>query len=366
MVNGVITFSLGQASLSGNRATLSGAARVVTPVTDFGFIAGSENLLVVSAARAVVERRELAYNPLVLYGPPGTGKSLLADGIVAAWRERAPRSKIVQLSAADFARQCTAAIEDDTLAAQRAQWRDADLVVLDDLGQLGGKATPQQELKLLLDALDDDGPQLVLTSRLAPAEMSTLSVPLIGRLQAGLSLPLALPAAEARLALLKHYAASRAIELDPAAARELAGALTGAAPELFGALLELHVTQKTDPHATPGSAIGLEAVRTYLASREVRQEPNLRGITSLTAKYFGLKVADLTSPSRRRVVVLARGVAMYLARELTGKSLEQVGSHFGGRDHTTVLHSYRNTEERLRSDPDTRRAVNELRSMLAL
>ena len=112
-------------------------------------------------------------------------------------------------------------------------------------------------------------------------------------------------------------------------------------------------------------SIDTRAVRQWLADRRLRLQPSLRTIAKLAAKYFGLRVAELLSPSRRRAVVQARGIAMYLGRQLTAKSLEQLGKHFGGRDHTTVLHSYRSIEARLRSDPTTRRAVSDIRKVLA-
>jgi chromosomal replication initiator protein len=128
----------------------------------------------------------------------------------------------------------------------------------------------------------------------------------------------------------------------------------------------LTLNSSEDSKAFGGArSIDARAVRQWLADRRLQLRPSLRTIAKLAAKYFGLRVAELTSPSRRRAVVQARGIAMYLGRQLTAKSLEQLGNHFGGRDHTTVLHNYRSIEARLCSDPTTRRAVSDIRKALA-
>ena len=179
-------------------------------------------------------------------------------------------------------------------------------------------------------------------------------------MSAGLTVTLALPAAAARLALVERFAALRRIALPEAAARTLADGLSVTAPELSGALAELQMQA-----AVESKSIDVNRVRRFLADRQLRLRPSLRTIAGLSAKYFGLRMSELTSPSRRRGVVQARGVAVYLARQLTGKSLEQIGVYFGGRDHTTVLHSFRSIETRLRSDPTTRRAVADIRKRIA-
>ncbi len=148
--------------------------------------------------------------------------------------------------------------------------------------------------------------------------------------------------------------------LPAAAAQLLADGLAATAPELFGAVTELAVQCNLDCEP-----ITVDRVRAFLADRRGVLRPSVRSIAALSAKYFNLKLSELTSPTRRRAVVQARNIAIYLARQLAGKSLEQLGDYFGGRDHTTILHGYRTIETRSRTDPTVRRALSELRKMLA-
>ena len=361
--DGVVATSLPAAELKNGAGVRAGRTFSSSePITIGDFIIGAENRLTIAAIDELFCDSGRTYNPLVLVGISGVGKSLLAGAIADRWRREFTRQSIVETTAADFARDFAVAIQNEKLDAFRALYSAARLVIIDDLTQLVAKRAALAELASLIDAWLSLETQVVLTSKLPPDEIAAFPQRLIGRLTSGLVLSLALPGLETRREIIHRQASARGISIELAAVDLLADELPGTAPELLAALLDLQLNARTEK--TSG-AITPELVRAYFA-RQKPGGPNLRGIASLTAKYFGLKVSDLTSPSRRRAVVTARGVAMYLARELTGKSLEQVGAHFGGRDHTTVLHSYRTTEKRLRTDPGTRKAVTDLRSKLAI
>jgi chromosomal replication initiator protein len=322
------------------------------------FIAGPENRLLAEAVRSLLEEEFSPYNPLLLCGPPGTGKSHIARGLERSWRQR-DRDAILT-NGADFARDLAAAIENETIVGWRARQRDTSLFILEEVNQSAGKRAAVHELVHIIDTVQARQGQIVLTSRLPPERMSGLPPLLAGRLVGGLVVHLALPGPAARLALIERFAALRRVALPKASATHLAESLQVTPPELFGAVTELAVEAAAD-----GEPIRPERVRAFLAARRGIVRPTLRSITALAAKYFGLKVVDLTSPTRRRAVVRARNTAVYLARQLTDKSLEEIGRHFGGRDHTTVLHGFRMIEKQTSSDPDTRQAVAELRRMLA-
>ncbi len=326
------------------------------------FLAGSENRLIGVAIEALLKRPEPGYNPLVIHGPSGTGKTHLARGLAAErLDERGPKSQsVVYVTGADFARLLGEAIDARETAKLRERFRGASLLILDDLTALATKRVAQQELIHTLDAVIDGGGQVVVTSRTPPDRIATLLPALGSRLSAGLTVSLALPAAPARLALLERFAAMRRIALPATAARSLAEGLSVTVSELSGALTELHWQA-----AREGSSIDAARVRRFLADRQLRLRPSLRTITAMSAKYFGLRMSDLTGPSRRRGIVQARATAMYLARLLTGRSLSELGAYFGRRDHTTVLHSVRLIESRLRADPTTKRAIAEIRKLLA-
>jgi chromosomal replication initiator protein len=313
------------------------------------------------AVAALLDENEPRYNPLVIYGPPGTGKSHIARGLAAKGLLRnGAAGDVVFTTGADFARLLHEAIEARTTARFRSRFRGASLFILDDLTQLATKRIAQQELIHTLDAIIAGGGQVVIASRTAPVQLSALAAGLRSRLSAGLAVSLAPPAAAARLALVERLAALRRIALPESAARILADGLSATAPELSGALAELQVQADVEQ-----TSIDAGRVRRFLAERQVRLRPSLRTITGLSAKYFCLRISDLTSASRRRAVVQARAIAVFLARQLTAKSLEQIGAYFGGRDHTTVLHSFRAIEARVRTDPATRRAVSDIRKRIA-
>ncbi|HEV3025713.1 MAG TPA: DnaA/Hda family protein [Pirellulales bacterium] len=377
-----------------------------SPVVHRSFIAGAENHLA-----AVVVERLLAtvcpsqtdttgqtgasgdepngsidpngpiYSPLVLHGMPGTGKSHLARGLAWEWSRHRPADTVTCLTAAEFAEQFVEAIEAKAVDAWRSRLRLPGLFVVEDLGQLVTRAAAQGELAQTLDALADCGAMVIVTSRVSTAELTGLTGRLQGRLAGGISIPLAPPGTAARVAIVEHLAELRNLTISKSAARLLGESLPFCAPELAGALLQLEQSGtadlapagaadwgRTGPNGKNRQAAHIEEplVRRFLAARAAPRRASLQGIAANTARYFVLRVAELKSPSRRRAVVMARDVAMYLARQLTGKSLKQIGDYFGGRDHTTVLHGCRKTEGLVQSDPATRQAIVELRQGLAI
>ena len=295
------------------------------------------------------------YNPLVIYGPSGTGKSHLALGLAAACKNVHPRKAVIYTVAVDFARELNDALETQDIEELRARYRHARLVIFEDVGELAGKPAAQQELVGTLDALLAAGGRMVITASAAPAELNQLIPVLRSRLGAGLTVPLSLPEPDTRLAIVRRLAKLRKMELEEPVARILADGLSVTVPELLGALVQLDAAARL-----LGTSVDAEAARNYLTSHHAARRPALREIGSATARYFRLKLSDLRSPSRRRTVVTARGVAMYLARRMTGKSLDQIGAYFGRRDHTTVMHGCRKTEHLLKSDPAIQQAVGQL------
>ncbi len=331
------------------------------------FLAGPENQLVEVAVRSVVDRQAVVYNPLVLYGPSGTGKSHIARGLASLWSggkgDRSRRSRVVCTTAVDFARELAEAIEAQAVEEFRTKHRTADLLVFEDLGMLATrkseKLSAQEELIHTLDALLAEDRWVVVTAAAAPAELPGLMPALQSRLAAGLTIPLAPPGPAARLAVLRQLAAIRDIALPEPVVRLLAENLSGTTPELAGALTELTVSASFD--AAP---IDLQEVKRFLAEKSGPRQPSLHDIALATARHFGLRLSELKSPERRRALVAARGVAMYLARRWGEKSLEEIGRYFGGRDHTTVMHSCRTTGELVKHDPATHEAIERLRVAL--
>ncbi|MGA2619375.1 MAG: DnaA/Hda family protein [Thermoguttaceae bacterium] len=324
-----------------------------------GFLAGPENRLVEPAVRGMLAEPSVRYNPLVLYGPSGTGKSHLARGLAAAWRDRFPRGRVVYASAVDFARELADAIDSQAVEEFRSGYRDATLAVFEDVGNLAGKPAAQEELICTLDALVGQGAQVLVTAWAAPAELAGLLPALQSRLSAGLTVPLAPPGAAARAAILRQWATQLDVRLADSALALLAEGLAGTVPELLGAVVQLETPARHDRRT-----IDLPTVRQFVADRDCRRQPELREIALGTARYFALKLADLRGPSRRRPVVVARGVAVYLCRLLTRQSLLTIGCYFGKRDHTTIMHACRKTECLVGSNPEIRQATHRLQQEL--
>jgi chromosomal replication initiator protein len=353
VVNGIFTIPLG------GRIPGASSGSESARVPSSAFVAGPENRLTGTALRAYMEQPATRFSPLVLYGPHGAGKSHLVHGLVDWRTEHFPRDRTGCLPGREFAREHAAALAQHRLEEWRDELNRLSLFVLEDLGQLAGKHAAQHELARLLDELEDREAMVVVTALSLPTHATVFSPALRSRLSAGLAVPLSLPGPEARRAILHRLATARGLVLSKRTINGLAGSLAASVPTLVSTLLELDLHGQLE-----GQPIDLRRVRQIATERRTAQAPTLREIASLTAKYFGLKLADLKSPQRRQPLVAGRGVAMYLARLLTDKSLSEIGAYFSGRDHTTVLHGCRRTEGLIGHDRATRQAIAELKRLL--
>lgn len=338
--------------------------------TSLPLVIGEENRLVSVAVDGVLEGPPFPYNPLVIHGPVGVGKSHLAHGMAVGYQSLHPDAIVMNVNGVEVVQILSAwqrwsAGYDEGSSGQsqanhveqRRRMLSAQVLVIEDLRHVADKPQVQQSLTRLIDHAIDLGHQLIVTDRENPTAHAGLSLALRTRLQGGLCLTLANPGAHARYVLLKHAVARWSVTLEDDAAALLASSLDGTPPRMQGAIAELVAL------ARPGD-ITLQHVHKYLAELQNRQRVAIAAIARRTSKYFSVKLTDLRGPSRRQSVVNARAVAMFLCRQMTGKSLEQIGAYFGGRDHTTVLHNCRKTAERLSSDQATRQAVEQLRRQL--
>jgi chromosomal replication initiator protein len=329
------------------------------------YVGDDDNRLVQFAVNAFLDASP-GCSPLVFCGSTGTGKSLLAGGLAARWKRHAPATRVVLTTGADFARQFATALETNALDDFRRTYRDAAVLIIDDLHQLGGKTAAQQELIHTFDSLLRHQRRLVATLQQSPAETPTLATALASRLCGGLVVPLLTPGRAARRVIVERLLNKLGIKLPEPVLRLLANdrpdspTQPATVPQLHGAVLQLaNLAAKEDRPLDEHLARHCLAARNTLC-------PQLRTIIRQVCQYFQLRAADLKGPTRQQRVVRARGVAMLLARQLTDKSLAQVGRHFGNRDHTTVMHACRKTESLLRSDPAIRQAVDELAAQLSV
>ena len=322
------------------------------------FLAGPENRLVQVVVRSVLEEQPNGYNPIVLYGPSGTGKSHLALGLAAEWKAR-NRRRVECVAAVDFARELAEAIETQALEEFRTKYRQAGLLVFEDIGRMvnrtSEKLSAQDEFVHALDELIDRGSWVIVTSLAAPYAMTGMLPALQSRLTAGLTVPLAPPEPDTRLAIINRLAELRKIDLPGPAARTLAEGFYGTVPELMGALTQLEVPARRD-----GRRINVKDVQSLLARRGSQCKASIHAIALATARHFGLKLSELRSPSRQRAVVAARDMAVYLARNMIKCSFDEIGRYFGGRDHATMMHSWHKIENLLNTDPAMRHELEEL------
>ena len=355
MVSGVFSIPLNRHTTASRS---KGDSSAQLPLSQY--IGDDQNLLVRSAVESLLENPP-RYNPVTLFGRSGTGKTLLARGVAGKFRHENRGSKIVCTTGADFARDYALALQTDSLEDFRSKVRRATLLVMDDLHEIGDKLSAQDEFARTLDALLRRDRGVVVTLRQTPLETANLLPALASRLSAGLTVPLEPPGDAARRRILQQLAAVRGASLPDAVIDLIVRGVPGAATKPVTVPQLLSVLNQLDqlPDEQDGE-IDEHRVRKCLAARKPVIEPHLRSITKHVCKYFKVRSGDLRGPARQQRIVRARGVAMLLARQLTGNSLEQVGRHFGNRDHTTVLHACRKTESLIEADPSIRQAVEEL------
>jgi chromosomal replication initiator protein len=326
------------------------------------FFVGQENRLVEVLVHSVLDANAPKYNPIVIAGAAGTGKSHLARGLAAAYRGQHARAAVVCEAAIDFARKLADALDGQGIADFRRRYRSARLLVLDDIGQLAGREMAQRELQHTIDASIEAGNQVIVTAHSPPGQWIQIAAALQSRLEAGLCVPLAAPGRETRMAIVQDVAERRGLAIGEPVARLLADRLDGDVRELLGSVNKLHARRILESRP-----VDVEMARALLDELDGgRPAVELRDIAVATARAFSLPLGQMKSRSRRRETVAARGVAMYLARQLTDLSLEQIGRYFGGRDHTTVLHSCRKTEGLLREEPVTQRMVEQVEKALCV
>lgn len=316
--------------------------------SSFGFIAGAENRLVASAVNRLMQAAPSLTGPrlLALFGRTGTGKTHLAHGLVRYWKEHHGGESAAYLTAGDFYRQLLDAIKRHTTSEFHRALRDHELLAIDDLHQLPGDDYVSRELRFTLDAFDESGGTIIVTSLRPANTLANISADIRSRLAAGLSLQLATPGGAARIRIIRRASESLGQPMSEQAAAHLASSVDGNVNDLFGAIFEQCATVDGQQNR-----------------RFVRQ-PQLREIIAAVSHHFGLPQKQLKSESRRQSIVAARAVAIFLARELAGASYEQIGRALGGRDHTTIIHNYRKIERQRPHHPAIQEAIEELTRVL--
>jgi chromosomal replication initiator protein len=339
------------------QAAASACAPRLNPKYTFEqFVIGEGSRLAHAAALAVAELPGQAYNPLLIHGRPGLGKTHLLHAIGNYVQRYGSGLSVRYATVEEFTSDFVEAVRDHTTRDFKQRFRDTDVVLIDDIQFLARKERTREEFFHTFNALQDSGRQLVLTSDRDPSELVGLEARLIERFRSGLVVGLAPPEPEVRRVILEKRARLDAVDVSPEVLDEIAEHITSSVRALEGGLIQV-VAQASVRGEEPSP----ESARRLLGgSVPAPREVGFDDVISVTAGEMGVSSQELKARDRRPPVARARQVAMYLARELTGASLPDIGRAFGGRNHTTVLHAVRRVERELERDQGTRRAVDTL------
>jgi chromosomal replication initiator protein len=361
VISGIATLSLEPPPGSARRRV---AARADSPAALREFLLGPENWLVrqgIGWSETAPGSLEFSCNPLVVYGPTGCGKSQFLHALSATWLRQRPADHVILIHATDFARGYATAVKLDDVSRFQQKYQMAGLVLLDGIDALEPKNAAQQQLASIMDHRIRAGRPLIVTAQ-QPLTAQKLTPRLISRLLGGLVVRLCSPAAETKREIIRRLAAQRAVPLSQDAERLLLEQRSLTITQLIGVFNRLRAAQD-DADDCPSTPIRADRLRPLLA-----EAPQLaispKDVIRSAAKHFGLPTRNLTGASRRKMDVLARSLAMYLIRELTGASFQQIGFHFGRRDHTTVMHACRKIRSAQDSDPAIQSATMQLRQRI--
>lgn len=329
------------------------------------FVIGPGNRLAHAAALAVAEAPGQAYNPLFLHGPPGLGKTHLLGGIANYLQLRSPELSVHYTTAESFTSAFVAALQGADIASFKQRFRGADVLLVDDVQFLEGKARTADELFHTFNTLYEGGAQIVLSADRLPSELSELAARLRERFEWGLVADLRAPDERTRLAFLNRLSSEqRVAPAEPEALSQIARQVTdnlrllrGALTRViaFSSLTDTPITRNLVREALPHSAAATPPHST---------RPSIEAIQHLVCERLDVELAKVLSQSRAGAVVEARQLAMYLARRLTDHSLSQIARAFQRRDHTTVMHALTRVDSRLETEPSLRSLIDELDDQL--
>jgi chromosomal replication initiator protein len=326
------------------------------------FVIGAGNRFAHAAALAVAELPGHSYNPLFLHGSPGIGKTHLLHAVGNYVERFGSGLKVRYATIEEFTSEFVEAVRVRSTAGFKQRFRSADVVLIDDVQFLAGRARTREEFFHTFNALVEAGRQLVMTSDCAPEDIPGLEDRLTERFRSGLVVELETPQVEVRRAILAKRARLDTIEVDGAVLVEIANRVTTSVRALEGALIRVvaYASMKGEP-ATPAL---VRHVLHRLGDDAATDACGIGEILDAAAQEFGVEREALLARDRRPTVATARQVAMFLARELTEHSLPEIGRGVGGRNHTTVLHAVNRVSAAMHSDDSVRSAVDNLRRRL--
>jgi chromosomal replication initiator protein len=333
------------------------------------FVIGKSNELAAAAAHAVSQAPGRVYNPLFLYGDTGLGKTHLMQAVAHAVSERRPETRITFIGTEQFTNEMIGSIRERTTQEFRRRYRETDLLLVDDVQFLKGKESTQEEFFHTFNALYEAGRQIILTSDRPPSEIPGLEARLVSRFQWGMVADIELPDLEHRIAILRNKASIDHLEMTipEDVIRFIAEHVRSSVRELEGSIIKL-LAYASLKHREITVEVAREALRDKLRPGEMGVVAtgglSSDSIQQAVAKDWGVTTEGLRSKTRTKALTTPRQVAMYLMRELLALQLVEIGAAFGGRDHSTVIHSLERVSAMLKEDPSFAQRIARLRIQL--
>lgn len=326
------------------------------------FIVGEGNKMAHAAALAVAEGPGRDYNPLFFFGGVGLGKTHLMQAIGHEVLKHNPKAKIKYVTSETFTNDFIDAIRTNTTANFHNEYRSVDVLLVDDIQFIGNKQSTQEEFFHTFNALYNNNKHIVLTSDRDASQIPELEDRLVSRFKQGLSTDITPPDLETRIAILRNKANVNGLEIPDDTLSYIAGQIDSNVRELEGALTSVQAfAVMNQENMTP--SIAAKALRSY-KENSIKTTPTIAEIQEIVAQYFDLKVADIVGKKRPRNIVVPRQIAMYISREITEASFPKIGQEFGGKDHTTVLHSYDKISSAMKEQSEIRKNVESILKLL--
>ncbi|WP_323035040.1 chromosomal replication initiator protein DnaA [Pararhodobacter sp.] len=330
------------------------------------FVVGKPNALAHAAARRVAEGGQVTFNPLFLYGGVGLGKTHLMHAIAWELQARQPGARVLYLSAEQFMYRFVQALRDRQIMDFKSLFRSVDILMVDDVQFIAGKESTQEEFFHTFNALVDQGKQIVISADRAPGEIKDLEERIKSRLSSGLVVDLHPTDYELRLGILQQKVELNRttygdVDIGAGVLEFLAHRITTNVRVLEGALTRLFALA-----SLVGREVTLDLAQDCLSDilRSSDRKVTVEEIQRKVSEHYNIRLSDMIGPKRLRVIARPRQVAMYLAKQMTTRSLPEIGRRFGGRDHTTIMHGVRKVEELRANDTQLAEDLDLLRRLL--
>ena len=338
-----------------------GAAQLNPRYTFDAFVIGSGNQFAHAACRAVAERPSKAYNPLFLYGGVGMGKTHLMQAIGHEIKRRQPQAAICYISSEKFTNEMINSLRYDKMSSFRDKFRNVDVLLVDDIQFLAQKERTQEEFFHTFNALHESMKQIVIASDRPPKELAEIEDRLRSRFEWGLIADIQPPDLETKVAILQKKAEQEKVTLPTDVALYVASNIRSNVRELEGALIRL-VAHSSLIGAEITLPYAQQVLKNFIDSQA--RKVTIEGIQKAVAEQFGLRLVEIKAKNNSRAIVYPRQIAMYLAKHMTEASLPEIGRQFGGKHHTTVLHSVEKIDELRTTDKDLNRLLNKMTEQL--